>query len=381
MRTIRDVMSGDLEVLHTTETAADAACFLARRGEDSATLCQDDGSLAGTVSGGHRDAGRSPGPGSEEVRLAEFADFVEFAGAPDGRPTASAAIALDIDISLEDAVALMCRYQRSRLPVVDRARVVGFVTQHDAARARSASSRPGPTADGSDGPPDPEVSRPRETRNPETRNRKTPDQRDPSAALTAFARAVASSVVRTRRPYSAPTRSTTMAGPFPWTAAKSLPKPPRRVPTAITLGNPVPGARIPRNSGHGSSTARTARTRAVRARGRPVAGVARIRGPGTGLPNVIAVGTRRGGFGKDFAAVHGKGPAIVVDLVGRRVRAPRPHHRRRRGTGEGSQRAPGNPLIRGLSVPGFRVPGFPGLETSGSGGPSDPSAVGPGRGS
>jgi len=39
-----------------------------------------------------------------------------------------------------------------------------------------------------------------------------------------------------------------------------------------------------------------------------------IRAPGTGVPHVIAVGTRRGGFGKDFAAVHGKGPAVVVDL-------------------------------------------------------------------
>jgi hypothetical protein len=41
-----------------------------------------------------------------------------------------------------------------------------------------------------------------------------------------------------------------------------------------------------------------------------------IRAPGTGLPNVIAVGTRRGNFGKDFAAVHGKGPAVVVELSG-----------------------------------------------------------------
>jgi hypothetical protein len=39
-----------------------------------------------------------------------------------------------------------------------------------------------------------------------------------------------------------------------------------------------------------------------------------IRAPGTGVPNVIAVGTRRGSFGKDFAAVHGKGPAVVVEL-------------------------------------------------------------------
>lgn len=41
-----------------------------------------------------------------------------------------------------------------------------------------------------------------------------------------------------------------------------------------------------------------------------------IRAPGTGLPNVIAVGTRRGDFGKDFAVVHGKGPAVVVELEG-----------------------------------------------------------------
>ncbi len=41
-----------------------------------------------------------------------------------------------------------------------------------------------------------------------------------------------------------------------------------------------------------------------------------IRAPGTGVPNVIAVGTRRSGFGKNFAAVHGTGPAIVVELAG-----------------------------------------------------------------
>ena len=34
------------------------------------------------------------------------------------------------------------------------------------------------------------------------------------------------------------------------------------------------------------------------------------------MPDVIAVGTRRGEFGKDFAAVHGKGPAVVVELEG-----------------------------------------------------------------
>jgi hypothetical protein len=34
------------------------------------------------------------------------------------------------------------------------------------------------------------------------------------------------------------------------------------------------------------------------------------------IPGVIAVGTRRGSFGKDFAVVHGKEMAVVVDLDG-----------------------------------------------------------------
>jgi len=41
-----------------------------------------------------------------------------------------------------------------------------------------------------------------------------------------------------------------------------------------------------------------------------------LRAPGTGLPGVVAVGTRRGSFGKDFAAVHGKGPGVVVEMAG-----------------------------------------------------------------
>jgi hypothetical protein len=41
-----------------------------------------------------------------------------------------------------------------------------------------------------------------------------------------------------------------------------------------------------------------------------------IRAPGTGIPGVIAVGTRRGRFGKDFAVVHGQGSAVIVELEG-----------------------------------------------------------------
>jgi hypothetical protein len=41
-----------------------------------------------------------------------------------------------------------------------------------------------------------------------------------------------------------------------------------------------------------------------------------IRAPGTGIPRVVAVCTCRGSFGKDFAAVHGRGPGVVVEFDG-----------------------------------------------------------------
>ncbi len=118
-------MCGDFDVLRTTDTAADAACFLATHGDETAPLCLSDGSLAGTIS--NRDIvahvvaqGRDP----REVSLAEFAGPADV-------------VALDVDVPLEDAVALMCRYQRSRLFVLKEQRVVGFVTQRDVARSIS----------------------------------------------------------------------------------------------------------------------------------------------------------------------------------------------------------------------------------------------------
>jgi hypothetical protein len=41
-----------------------------------------------------------------------------------------------------------------------------------------------------------------------------------------------------------------------------------------------------------------------------------VRAPGTGIPGVLAVCTLRGSFGKDFAAVHGRGPGVVLEFDG-----------------------------------------------------------------
>jgi len=123
MKTVRDVMRSEIEVLRTSESVADAAAFLAACGEDSVPICLSDGSLAGAVSS--RDIvskviakGRDP----HQVSLAELAEPSE-------------ALGLDVDEPVDEAVAIMCRHGRARLPVVEHDHVVGFVTQGDAARS------------------------------------------------------------------------------------------------------------------------------------------------------------------------------------------------------------------------------------------------------
>lgn len=128
MRTVRDVMSGHIEVLRTSETAADAACYLASHVEESVPLRLADGSLAGTVS--NRDIVSkvvAKGLDPREVRLEELAE-------PGDVP------ALDASATVEDAVAYMCEHHSSQLPVTDGNRVIGHVTQRDV--ARSVSFRP-----------------------------------------------------------------------------------------------------------------------------------------------------------------------------------------------------------------------------------------------
>ena len=51
-----------------------------------------------------------------------------------------------------------------------------------------------------------------------------------------------------------------------------------------------------------------------------------MRAPGTGVSGTLAVGTRRGGFGKDFAVVHGHGPGGGRGGRRRAVRAAAGQH-------------------------------------------------------
>ncbi len=125
MRTVRDVMSGDIEMLRTTESVREAASYLATHDEDSVTLCLSDGSLAGMVSA--RDIVAkvvAKGLDPREVTLAELAEPADV-------------LALDVGLTVEEAVSIMARHQRARLPVTEGNRVVGLVTRRDMARSLS----------------------------------------------------------------------------------------------------------------------------------------------------------------------------------------------------------------------------------------------------
>jgi CBS domain-containing protein len=116
-------MRCDIEVLRITDSAADAARVLAEAAEESIPICLVDGRLAGVVS--NRDIVArvvAPGLDPRRVSLSELAQPVDVLG-------------LDVDATLGEAVSTMSRLQRARLPVLEGDRVVGLVTQRDAARS------------------------------------------------------------------------------------------------------------------------------------------------------------------------------------------------------------------------------------------------------
>jgi CBS domain-containing protein len=55
-------------------------------------------------------------------------------------PEEPVTLGVDVDVPLEDAVAVMTRTSQTRLPVTADARVIGFVTRRD--MARSLALRP-----------------------------------------------------------------------------------------------------------------------------------------------------------------------------------------------------------------------------------------------
>ncbi len=125
MTTVRDVMSREVEFLETSETAADAASFLACHEVGAIPLCQPDGSLAGVVT--DRDIVVKVVALGKDPQRCSLSDLAE--------PTD--ALAVGLDDSVEEVAAIMTRHRIGRLPVTDNDRLIGLVTHGDVARSLS----------------------------------------------------------------------------------------------------------------------------------------------------------------------------------------------------------------------------------------------------
>ena len=67
---------------------------------------------------------------------------------------------------------------------------------------------------------------------------------------------------------------------------------------------------------HGDITAPLASITAVRAADDLWDELRGVRAPGIGIPGVLLVGSLRGGFGRDFAAIHRPGSGVVLEFDG-----------------------------------------------------------------
>ena len=125
-------MHGDVEVLRTTESAADAACYPTATPRTGCLCAWPTAAWPGLspIATSWRRWWRRAR--SRHVLLAELAD-------PDDR------LALDVDAPVEEAVSVMAAAGRGHLPVTEGSRVVGLVSQRDVTRAlafRAAWSDP-----------------------------------------------------------------------------------------------------------------------------------------------------------------------------------------------------------------------------------------------
>lgn len=134
MKTVRDVMRAEIEVIRSTESVADAARYLAVHGTDGVVLCREDGSLAGEVTA--RDIVALVVAEGLDPAATTLADVPGLAG--EGTPCDG--LGLGADLSLEEAASRMSRGRRSHMPVIDGDHVIGTVARRDV--ARSVTMRP-----------------------------------------------------------------------------------------------------------------------------------------------------------------------------------------------------------------------------------------------
>ena len=118
--TAREIMTSDVAHLKEEDSAVTAAERMAELGVGSLPICSMDDRLVGMVT--DRDIvvdviGRRQDPAQVQV----------------GRLAQGEAVTIGADDSVDEARRVMARHQVRRLPVIDRHRLVGIISQKDIA--------------------------------------------------------------------------------------------------------------------------------------------------------------------------------------------------------------------------------------------------------
>ena len=123
---IRDLMTPGPIAMRERDTAADAARSMKECGVGDVLVCADDGSLCGIVTDRDLVVRCLADARSSNTTLAELCT--------------AGVNTLDVEASIEDAVALMRRQAVRRIPILENGALVGIVSLGDLARVRDPDS-------------------------------------------------------------------------------------------------------------------------------------------------------------------------------------------------------------------------------------------------
>lgn len=122
MATVRDVMTGDVACVRSSDTVLDAGRTMADLSVGALPVCREDGRLAGVIT-------------DRDTVVHVLAEGKDARAVHTGEVSNGETVTVSADDPAEEILRTMSEHKVRRLPVIDGHDLVGIVTQADVARA------------------------------------------------------------------------------------------------------------------------------------------------------------------------------------------------------------------------------------------------------
>lgn len=122
MATARDIMTGDVACVRSSDTVLDASRTMADLSVGALPVCGEDGRLAGVIT-------------DRDIVVHVLAEGKDPRAVHTGEVTNGETVTVSADDPAEEILRTMSEHKVRRLPVLDGHDLVGIVTQADVARA------------------------------------------------------------------------------------------------------------------------------------------------------------------------------------------------------------------------------------------------------